>query len=118
MTISDIDEATTDYDWFAVDDEEMIGHFATGGCGIMPRSVAASAEDSKTITDFFQKDAVAGTAILLLSPTLGLHKQFKSDAERERYLRSYLAMALCGYFPLAPTLQQENQLATSGLSIR
>jgi hypothetical protein len=97
MVISEIDESTIDYDWFAIDDEGVVGHFATGGCGIMPRSVAASADDLMTITDFFQKEAVAGTSTRL-SPTLGLHVAFKTSAEEERYLQSFLKMASRGLF--------------------
>jgi hypothetical protein len=97
MIISEIDEATIDYDWFAVDDEELIGHFATGGCGVMPRSVTASAEDLQTITNFFRKEATAGTSARL-SPTLTAHATFKSDFEKEQYLESYLNIASRGLF--------------------
>ena len=63
----------------------------------MPPSVTASAEDLKTITDFFRTEAVAGISTLL-SPALGLYVTFKSDAEKERYLESFLQMASRGLF--------------------
>jgi hypothetical protein len=89
MIISDEDENTIDYDWFAVDDEGHIGHFATGGCGIMPRSVAASAEDLETITNFFRKDATAGTTTRL-SLCLSAHATFKAMLRRNDIWRVIL----------------------------
>lgn len=97
MIISEIDEVTIDYDWFAVDDEGLIGHFATGGRGAMPLSVTASAEDLKTITDFFRTEVVAETSIRL-SPALTLHKVFRSDSQEKRYLEWFLQMASRGLF--------------------
>jgi hypothetical protein len=39
------EEGRLDLDWFALDAQGAVGHFTTGGCGALPRSVAASWED-------------------------------------------------------------------------
>lgn len=62
--ISELEEEASDYDWFAVDREGRVGHFTTGGFGVLPRSVAASSDDHKAITEFFRSLPVSSEASL------------------------------------------------------
>jgi hypothetical protein len=47
--IPEEDEGRLDLDWFALDAQGAVGHFTTGGCGALPRSVAAAREDLETV---------------------------------------------------------------------
>ena len=58
------DEPTLDLDWFALDAQGAVAHFTTGGCGGLPRSVAASREDVDRLRDFFLALPETGAAIL------------------------------------------------------
>jgi hypothetical protein len=64
MVISEVDQEVYDYDWFAVDKEGHVGHFATGGNGAMPRVVAASREDLQFVADYFNAQAPSTKATL------------------------------------------------------
>jgi hypothetical protein len=66
MVISEADQEVYDYDWFAVDKEGNVGHFATGGSGTLPRVVTASREDLQFIADFF--NALAPSTEATLAP--------------------------------------------------
>ena len=58
------DEPFFDLDWFALDAQGAVGHFTTGGCGGLPRSVAASREDLDRLRDYFLSLPETGAAIL------------------------------------------------------
>jgi hypothetical protein len=52
MIIEKWEEETTDFDWFALDDQGKIGHFTTGGFGALPQSVASSKEDLEKLVNY------------------------------------------------------------------
>lgn len=70
MVISELDEEVTDFDWFAMDKDGRIGHFTTGGMGALPRTVAASRDDLRLITDFFVETLPASTEASLAPKAL------------------------------------------------
>jgi hypothetical protein len=98
MQISDLDQEIYDFEWFALDKEGLVGHFATGGCGAMPTSVASSRENLRKVTDFFRNMCSAKSSTQV-SQELDEHVDLKnSAAAREVYLRSYVEMASRGLF--------------------
>jgi|SRR6516164_7834135 hypothetical protein len=94
--ISGLEEETLDLDWFAVDGQGEIGHFATGGKGFLPPSVKASKENQSKLNAFFRKLTKNGEAIE--SPILASHVQFQTEAEANRYLEDYSYMAGRGLY--------------------
>jgi hypothetical protein len=56
MVISDIQEQIEDLDWFGVDPNGLIAHFATGGCGFMPTNAKSSFEDMTLLKYFFRDE--------------------------------------------------------------
>lgn len=96
MEISSIDQEVSDYDWFAIDSEGNIGCFASSG-GILPRSVAESAEDLKSLTDYFQA-LKAEESNYLLAPTFTFPKDIVTDKQREYFLSSYAHYSARGLY--------------------
>ena len=52
MEISDIDQEVSDFDWFAVDSDNYLVHFASAG-GRLPNSVASSKENLDLLKSYF-----------------------------------------------------------------
>jgi hypothetical protein len=98
MTITEIDEEVTDYDWFAVDEEGRIGHFTTGGIGTLPRSVAASSTDLRHLTDFFRITLPSSTEAHLAPKAQQMAKGMESEAVVERSFRNFVMMASRGLY--------------------
>jgi hypothetical protein len=95
--ITDIEEETLDLDWFSVDDNGEIAHFASGGRGFLPSSVKVSRTNLARITAYFRRDLDAnGSAIE--SANLSLHTEFNSEAEKARYMADYSRMAAKGLY--------------------
>lgn len=64
--ITEEDEAAADLDWFAVDAQGAVAHFTTGGCGALPRGVAASKEDLETLRAYLT--TLPETTIAIVNP--------------------------------------------------
>lgn len=97
MTISDIEEETTDLDWFGVDQQGSIGHFTTGGFGALPRSVASSKEDMESILKYFRSLPLNATVPVVNPKTMAL-LETKDDKARQKYLQEFLGMASRGLY--------------------
>jgi len=95
--ISDIEEETLDLDWFGVDIDGKIAHFASGGRGFLPSSVKSSKDALDRLTEFFRHSLLAhGTGIE--SPNLSSHVQFESESYKSRFLTDYARMASKGLY--------------------
>ena len=96
MHIPEEEQLYRDFDWFCVDSEGFIGHFATAGFKMLPASVAKSRENLDLLMHYF-----AGVA-----PSRGGHivdgdlvrHLPKGTSISERFLRSYVAMADKGLY--------------------
>jgi hypothetical protein len=95
--ITDIEEETLDLDWFGMDDNGDIGHFASGGRGFLPPSVKASRTNLDRITAYFRQEALAN-GIARESANLALHEEFKSEPQKTRYLADFERMAAKGLY--------------------
>lgn len=97
QVITDLEEDTLDLDWFCVDDNDNIGHFATGGRGFLPPSVKASKSNLDVLTEFFlthlSPNGVGKESLCLTS-----HLQFESDEQKARCLYSFLQMGAKGLY--------------------
>jgi hypothetical protein len=91
MHVSEDEQSYTDFDWFWIDDNGNIGHFASAGHKAIPFTVAESVEDLKYLTDFFE-----GLSAVPDAHTLDEH--LGPECRTERYLRSYIAMANRGLY--------------------
>jgi len=96
MEISAIDQEVSDYDWFAVDKEGNVGCFASGG-GILPRSVAESAEDLKLLVNYFQA-LKAEESNYCLATAFNFPKDIVTDKQREYFLSSYAYYSARGLY--------------------
>jgi hypothetical protein len=97
MIISDIEEETTDLDWFGLDQQGSIGHFTTGGFGALPRSVASSKEDLESIYEYFRRLPLNAT-VPVVNPRAMAVLATKDDKAREKYLQDFLQMASRGLY--------------------
>jgi hypothetical protein len=98
LKITDIEQQTQDFDWFAIDQEGFIGHFAIGGHGALPASVAKSREELERITKFFLEELSANTtAIVDRGVLLLVHLQPTAKAET-RYLHGFVEAAERGLY--------------------
>ncbi len=108
------DQASTDFDWFCVDEAGEIGHFTTAGFKQLPPSVSSSAEDLAVLTKYFEKDAPIKCGHLMdgdLEAELPNWKRldlrsFIAMADRGLYsydIESYLKPGIC-YFRVASPL--------------
>lgn len=100
MKISFDEQAGTDFDWFGVDEEGLIGHFTTAGFKRLPPSVACSAKDLKLVTNYFENlsPSEGGHNVDSSSIASALQRDWKGEKDEERYLRSFVAMADKGLF--------------------
>ena len=90
----------TDFDWFGVDEEGLLAHFATAGFKAIPPSVSASAEDLKLVTDYFTKRASVRGSHQVDEESLAnsLNREWKGERLEARYLRDFVSMANKGLF--------------------
>jgi hypothetical protein len=91
MLIGEDEQMWTDFDWYCVDSEGRIGHFASAGFKRLPPSVAQSAEDLCFLNEFFHQ----------LSTGPGEHELdncLSAEQRTPRYLQSFVEMADRGLY--------------------
>lgn len=100
MEVDPVDQQTTDFDWFGVDEEGFLGHFTTAGFKSIPPSVSASAEDLKLVTDYFTKQASVRGSHKVDEHSLAssLNREWKGERHETRYLCDFVSMANKGLF--------------------
>ena len=91
MRISDDEQNYKDLDWYCVDKEGRVGHFASAGYKLIPPSVAESAEDLNLLDEFFSSLPAAPHAH-------ELDAHLTEQQRSERYLHSFVEMADRGLF--------------------
>ena len=91
MRITDEEQQSLDLDWFGVDPDGHIGHFASAGFKQIPPSAAESAEDLNYLVSFFQ-------ALTPLPAGHELDAALPSKCRTARYLQSFVFMARRGLF--------------------
>ena len=91
MRISEGEQNERDFDWYCVDKDGRIGHFASAGFKRIPPSVEESAEDLRLLDEFFKK-------LSTVPEGHQLDERLTSECRTERYLHSYIAMADRGLF--------------------
>lgn len=91
MRITEEEQQSSDIDWFCVDQEGQIGHFASAGLKEIPPSVAESAEELNYLNSFFQ-------ALPPLPFGHELDATLPSNCRTARYLQSFVFMARRGLF--------------------
>ncbi|UZE18831.1 hypothetical protein LOY70_04340 [Pseudomonas sp. B21-054] len=83
-----------DLDWFASFEGGHLAHFATGGRGFVPQAVRSSIADYEAIYDFFSSlDEKFDFEVIEENLPL-----FNNDAQRNRYLQSFIHMAKKGLY--------------------
>jgi hypothetical protein len=95
--ISDLEEETIDLDWFSIDNNGEIGHFASGGQGFLPPSVKSSKSNLTRLAEFF-RHSLSTNGAAIESQALLSHVQFNSRAQQARYLEDYSRMASKGLY--------------------
>jgi hypothetical protein len=97
MAISDIDQETQDLEWFAIDACGSIGFFTTGGVGVLPATVAVSANDQQVVADFFWNTLIPSASANLSDGTQVLQDQIQNDSTLGQF-RDWLQMAARGLY--------------------
>jgi len=95
MEISAIDQEVSDYDWFAIDTQGNVGHFASNG-GILLESVAASAENLQLVVDHFKSSQVITG--FRLAPTFSYPSDIKSIEQKKIFVSSFTAYSEYGLY--------------------
>ena len=92
--ISEVDEFTRDWDWFAVDPSGAIGHFTSAGMRKLPISVKADNEAALRLIEYFASAPKKSEYVVSDEADL----DSKNVKDRKWYLRSFVAMATVGLF--------------------
>lgn len=66
MRFSEIDLQCEDIMWFAVDENNAVVAFTSGGCGNIPEFVCCSREETEALENFFMNEAEISTVGHLL----------------------------------------------------
>jgi hypothetical protein len=98
MKIEETEQLTTDFDWFGVDEEGFIAHFASAGFKRVPASVSESAGDLVLVSNYFKTEAPVRGTCRVEEDLLGLRPDWKGEQNESRYLKSFAAMADRGLF--------------------
>jgi hypothetical protein len=98
LKIEETVQLTTDFDWFGVDEEGFIAHFASAGFKRVPASVSESAEDLVLVSNYFKTEAPVRGAHRVDEDLHGFLPGWKGEQNESRYLRSFVAMADRGLF--------------------
>ena len=93
MEISEEEQQTRDFDWYAVDEEGFLAHFTSAGFKRLPASVVADAEGLEVVDNYFQRALVKGGHKLAQHLAVRLHGEWKGEPNEARYLRAFVAMA-------------------------
>lgn len=95
--ISDDEEFTRDWDWYATDEFGAIGHFTTAGFRELPAVVKSDFESAEICARYFDEVHVRCPYAVNddLESEIGA---LKDDEERQHYLRSFVQMAARGLF--------------------
>lgn len=97
MRITDDQMEVTDFDWFGVDEDGLIAHFASAGFKRLPESVVQSAEDLQTVADYFNQLAPSKGAYHV-DPELASRPPWATPAAKTRYLKCFGHMAERGLY--------------------
>jgi hypothetical protein len=98
MKIEETEQLTTDFDWFGVDEEGFVAHFASAGFKRIPASVSESSEDLGLVSNYFKTEAPVRGAHWVDEDSLRLRPDWKGERNEGRYLRSFAGMADRGLF--------------------
>ncbi|WP_368185457.1 hypothetical protein [Aestuariibius sp. HNIBRBA575] len=88
------DSVGLDIDWFAVDTEGKIAHFATGGVGFLPAETGKDLQAADAAFDVLFA-ANETTSTIIIEENLPI---FSSDEKRSQYITAFENMAKRGYF--------------------
>jgi len=90
------EEVTRDWDWFAVDENDNVGHFATGTFRRLPPSARVDSESLEELITYF--DSIPRTGECSIRPEFEKSRPFTDQKERSRYLESFVTMASRGLY--------------------
>lgn len=91
-----------DIDWYALDDEGVIMHFASGG-GELPQTVSGYKEDTDKLAEFFRSLPINEIKVFI-NPQIDKIVEFNSNKERERYLQDFISMSKRGLYSYDKTI--------------
>jgi hypothetical protein len=92
------EQSERDWDWYASDQEGMIGHFATAGCRSLPRSVKQDRDAALRLIHYFDVEAPKSTSYIVRPGAEADEGGWKDDLTREQCLKSFVDMASAGLF--------------------
>jgi hypothetical protein len=98
LVIDEIDEADQDWDWFAVDPEGRLGHFTTAGQIPLPETVKQDKEAALRLIEYFFKEAPKNFSYTVRPKNEFGPEGWEEEADRDRYLSDFVAMASTGLF--------------------
>jgi hypothetical protein len=98
MRIGNDEEFSKDWDWFAADLEDHIGHFTSAGMRRLPRSVKDNASAAELVANFFGTVAPKSSTYFIRDDVEADAGGWKTEGARDWYLKSFAEMASKGMF--------------------
>jgi hypothetical protein len=92
------EEFTRDWDWYAVDLEGKLGHFATAGFRPLPIGLKNDLEGTERCIQYFFEEAAVRCDFVVRAGLEDDAGGFKSLAQRDWYLKSFGEMGSKGLF--------------------
>jgi hypothetical protein len=93
-------DETSDIDWFALDANENVLHFASGG-GKLPRTVKEAKNENDFLRSFFNR--LESSEEAHVCSDLGKYVTLKSDESKNAYLHDFVLMAKRGLYSFDKT---------------
>lgn len=94
-------QSTLDIDWFAIDANDVLIHFASGG-GPLPLSISAHKEDTVKLSRYF-RECPFNNQVIHINQKLSDFVFLKSEQAKERYLSDFLSMSKRGIYSFDKT---------------
>jgi hypothetical protein len=110
MSIIDAaEEAARDWDWFAADPQDGLGHFTTAGMRSLPKTVKQDREAALKLIDYFFEEAPKSIPYAVCPEVEKEAGRWANDSARDWYLKDFILMASAGLFSYNTHLSGPNE---------
>ena len=114
MSYTEADIDVFDIDWFAIDLDGFIGHFASAG-KVIPASVASSKVDNEELNHYF-REVCPPSSKYFNSPALSKFITFFSPSDEDRHLRDSRIISSRGVFSYDTRVEEKLDCTFFGLT--
>jgi hypothetical protein len=98
IEINSEEQIDRDWDWYAFDQDGMVGHFATAGRRKLPKTVLQDRDGALRLIQYFDEEAAKRSPYVIRAEAEADAGGWKDELDRARYLRSFVDMGSKGLF--------------------